>query len=237
MTARPFLLALACALGAAALSARDVLPLNDGWRFRYGWNFAGPRWESVTLPHTWNTADAEPDHPYTRTLGIYKRSLKTRPEWAGKRVFLRFKGAATVADVQFNNVWLGQHRGGYTAFCYELTPHLPPAGKAAELRVRLGNGLVRTADVHIGVKSILIDEGPHQPGLRRGTGAGGQGQGQRQGQSQGKDPFHPHASTKTVMREKLSLPGGVRRMCRRSIPSAHSSGVRALQRSAWISSL
>lgn len=145
MTARPFLLALACALGAAALSARDILPLNDGWRFRYGWNFAGPRWESVTLPHTWNTADAESAHPYTRTLGIYKRSLKTRPEWAGKRVFLRFKGAATVADVQFNNVWLGQHRGGYTAFCYELTPHLPPAGKAAELRVRVSNA--ETSDV------------------------------------------------------------------------------------------
>ena len=72
---------------------------------------------------------------------------------------------------------------------------------------------------------------------RRSSGPGGQGQGQRQCQGHGKNPFHPHASTKTVMREKLSLPGGVRRMCRRSIRSAHSSGVRAVHRSAWISSL
>ena len=136
----------AFALAAAPLAwGRETIPLNEGWQFRYGWNFAGPKWEKVTLPHTWNTADAEADHPYSRTMGIYKMALTTRPEWAGKRVFVRFKGAGTVADVMFNNVWLGQHRGGYTAFCHELTPYLPPAGKKAELRVRVSNA--ETSDV------------------------------------------------------------------------------------------
>ena len=132
-------------LAAPLALARETLPLNEGWQFRYGWNFAGPKWERVVLPHTWNRDDAEADHPYTRTLGIYKTRLHMRPEWQGKRVFIRFKGAASIADVQFNDVWLGQHRGGYTAFCYELTPYLPPPGKQAELRVRVSNA--ETSDV------------------------------------------------------------------------------------------
>ena len=71
MSKRLPLLLLACALFAGTLAARETIPLNDGWRFRYGWNFAGPKWTPVTLPHTWNTADSEGDHHYTRTLGIY----------------------------------------------------------------------------------------------------------------------------------------------------------------------
>lgn len=129
-----------CAVG----FARETFPLNEGWKFRYGWNFAGPKWAPVTLPHTWNAADKEADHPYTRTLGIYKTDLAAKPEWKGKRVFLRFKGAATVADVMVNNRWLGQHRGGFTAFCYEITDLLTP-GKKVPLRVRVSNA--ETSDV------------------------------------------------------------------------------------------
>ena len=139
------LLALLALCLCAAVQAREVIPLNAGWKFRYGHAFEKDNWKAVTLPHTWNTADAESAHPYTRTLGIYKMNLKTRPEWKGKRVFLRLKGAGVIADVQFNNVWLGQHRGAYTAFCYELTPHLPPAGKSAELRIRVSNA--ETSDI------------------------------------------------------------------------------------------
>lgn len=139
------LLALLALCLCATVQARDVIPLNEGWKFRYGHAFEKDNWKSVTLPHTWNTADAESAHPYTRTLGIYKMNLKTRPEWKGKRVFLRLKGAGVIADVQFNNVWLGQHRGAYTAFCYELTPHLPPTGKSAELRIRVSNA--ETSDI------------------------------------------------------------------------------------------
>ena len=141
---RRFLALLALCL-CAAVQAREIIPLNEGWKFRYGHAFEKDNWKAVSLPHTWNTADAESAHPYTRTLGIYKTQLKTRPEWKGKRVFLRFKGASVIADVQFNNVWLGQHRGAYTAFCHELTPHLPPVGKSAELRVRVSNA--ETSDI------------------------------------------------------------------------------------------
>ncbi len=140
---RLLLLCLGLCLSAAGL-AREVVPLNEGWAFRYGWNFANPKWEPVSLPHTWNTADPEPAHPYTRVLGLYKRNLLCKPEWAGKRVFLRFKGAAMVADVMVNNCWVGQHRGGYTAFCYEITPYLTP-GKSVPVRVRVSNA--ETSDV------------------------------------------------------------------------------------------
>ena len=141
---KPFLFLLSVCAFCATGIARETLSLNDGWKFRYGWNFAGPKWAPVTLPHTWNTADAEADHPYTRTLGIYRTDLAVPSEWKGKRVFLRFKGAATVADVMVNDRWLGQHRGGYTAFCYEITDLLTP-GKKVPMRVRVSNA--ETTDV------------------------------------------------------------------------------------------
>lgn len=141
---KPFLFLLSVCAFCATGIARETLSLNDGWKFRYGWNFAGPKWAPVTLPHTWNTADAEADHPYTRTLGIYRTDLAVPSEWKGKRVFLRFKGAATVADVMVNDRWLGQHRGGYTAFCYEITDLLTP-GKKVPMRVRISNA--ETTDV------------------------------------------------------------------------------------------
>ena len=131
-------------LASAFAFAREVIPLNDGWTFRYGWAFAGGKFVPVTLPHTWNTADKEAQHPYNRTLGIYRRDLQAKPEWKGKRIFLRFKGAATVADVEVGESHLGQHRGGYTAFCYEVTQQLA-SGRKVPVRVRVSNA--ETSDV------------------------------------------------------------------------------------------
>ncbi len=59
-------------------------------------------------------------------------------DWKGKRVFIRFGAAFLVADVYLNGEHLGTHRGGFAAFCYELTPHLK-IGPFNELRVRVDN--------------------------------------------------------------------------------------------------
>jgi len=103
-------------------------------------------WQSVAVPHTWNAEDgangmaADPQHPsgYYRGVGWYARNLGVPADWKTKRVFIRFEGVALVADVLVNGIPIGQHRGGYAAFCYEITPYLRFDGKDT-VRVRADN--------------------------------------------------------------------------------------------------
>ena len=66
---------------------------------------------------------------YYRGIGNYFRYLKARPEWRGKRVFVRFYGAGTVADLMVNGRHAGEHRGGNNAFEFEITDLLDYGGK------------------------------------------------------------------------------------------------------------
>lgn len=76
---------------------------------------------------------------YYRGACWYEHSLVIPADWKGKRrVFIRFGAAGTVARTYINKMLLGEHRGGFTAFCYELTDHLNYGG-ANELRVQVDN--------------------------------------------------------------------------------------------------
>lgn len=128
---------------------RHAEELTDGWKFLKA--DALPRattdtWENVTVPHTWNVEDgcngkaADPQYPegYYRGPGWYARPLDVPVDWKGKRVFIRFEGVSLVADVFVNEVAVGQHRGAFAAFCFEITPYLHFDGKDT-LRVRADN--------------------------------------------------------------------------------------------------
>ena len=143
--------------------ARDMLPLVEGWKFlkrdiapdqnAEEWrNFQTPPWEVVSIPHTWNAEDganglvADPGVPegYYRGPAWYERALPVPAEWKGRRVFVRFEGVSLVADVLINRIPIGQHRGAFGAFCFEVTPYLKFDGKDA-MRVRVDNS--RSFDV------------------------------------------------------------------------------------------
>ena len=124
--------------------------LADGWKFikeDAGPTAATDGWQSVTIPHTWNTKSADAgDHKgdpqfksgYYRGACWYAKTLDIPADWKGKRVFIRFEAASLVARTYINGQLLGEHRGGFTAFCYELTPYLH-FGAANELRVQVDN--------------------------------------------------------------------------------------------------
>lgn len=95
-------------------------------------------WETVSVPHTWNALDVQQQKNYYRGTGWYARTLDIPKEWEGKRVFVRFDAASMVAKPFINGIPLGEHRGAFSAFCYELTPHLQFGGKN-ELRVEVSN--------------------------------------------------------------------------------------------------
>jgi beta-galactosidase len=115
------------ALAAPATPApppRVVQPLNDAGTFEGRGVDGRVTSQPVTLPHTWNGDDALKGLDYVRGKGTYTRTIAPSPDWRGRRVFIRFEGANTVADITVNGKHVGQHRGGYTAFAFEITSFL-----------------------------------------------------------------------------------------------------------------
>lgn len=104
----------------------------DEWECAVGTSCDEQGWEPVSLPHTWNREDAvsgksaEGDQPaYYRGKGVYRKRLLLDPAvWRDKTVFLFFEGANTNTTVYVNGTEAGCHRGGYGAFCFDITKNI-----------------------------------------------------------------------------------------------------------------
>jgi beta-galactosidase len=130
---------------------RTVRPLASGWRFLQDDGISvdaalantGDGWESVTLPHTWNAHDAantDATVPYKRGRGWYR--LVFDAPTVGARHWLEFEGASIVADVWLNGRTLGQHKGAFTAFRFDVSGAMKPTGNV--LVVRTDNSAPKT---------------------------------------------------------------------------------------------
>lgn len=132
------LLFLLCSVGASA--QRQMYNLNTGWMFRFSHQVEKSSPRPISLPHTWNKNDALSGKiDYKRGIGNYERTLYIKPEWKDKRLFLKFDGANSIANVFLDGKHIGEHRGGYSAFVFEITKYVQ-AGKKHQLRVRVNNG-------------------------------------------------------------------------------------------------
>nr|WP_044657058.1 glycoside hydrolase family 2 TIM barrel-domain containing protein [Bacteroides acidifaciens] len=117
-------LACLCAIVAQAETAslRRILSLNERWECRpiTTVNRKAP-FTPVVIPHTWNTSYMEGTTLYERKMMVYQRPLEITEEMKGKRLFLYFEGVNSVAQIFLNRRTVGEHFGGYTAFCLEIT--------------------------------------------------------------------------------------------------------------------
>ncbi|MBR2031369.1 MAG: hypothetical protein IKA04_04060 [Alistipes sp.] len=102
-------------------SAREIYSLNSGWKFFFAEENSSDNAREIALPHTWNIDAFVGDGSYLQTSANYQRTLFIPAEWKGKRVFLRFHGVQSVADVFVNGRHIGEHYGGYTAFAFEIS--------------------------------------------------------------------------------------------------------------------
>ena len=124
--------ALGQGTAATTASGRMILPINRGWRFSpklveggHEKAFDDSGFERVVVPHTnkrlpWHGFD-EKDYEF---VSLYRRRFKLPPEAKGKRVFVDFEGVMTASTVWINGTRLGEYKGGYTPFSFELTPHI-----------------------------------------------------------------------------------------------------------------
>ena len=112
---------------------RVVYTINDGWKFTKGSPFEAQltgcddsSWETVNIPHTWNDKDADDETPgFYRGPVWYRKQLFIDKSQEGRRAVIYFEGANQEVRFYLNGQFVGEHKGGYTRFCFDITPHLP----------------------------------------------------------------------------------------------------------------
>ncbi len=122
------------ARAAGSGTSRTILPINRNWRYHPAKvegahlpSFDDSNFEAVVIPHTnvtlpWHNFD---DKLY-EFVSTYRRRFQYPADARGKRVFVDFEGAMTASTVWINGKLLGEYKGGFTPFSFELTPHLLP---------------------------------------------------------------------------------------------------------------
>ncbi len=107
--------------------------LNGEWQFRFdkenageaaGWAAAAPTTfpEKITVPFPWGSKLSGLENK--ADIGWYRRAVKVPEVWKGKRVFLVVGACDWITRGWFDGQPLGEHRGGYTPFEFELTPQV-----------------------------------------------------------------------------------------------------------------
>ncbi len=93
-------------------------------------NFDDASWQSITIPHDFNGGidkvnnDIMTGPKMYRGIGWYRTRFTIDNQYQGKQIFIEFEAAALVTDVWLNGTLLGRHKGGYTAFSFDLTPKI-----------------------------------------------------------------------------------------------------------------
>lgn len=125
---------------------RMVQTINRAWTFNYfpaanadeaGCQtpaFDDSTWPAVALPHTWQTYETTGKiHPFNADAieksdgywwdgwGWYRKHFSISPEETGRRVFVEFDGVQKYCKVWVNGKLMGEHKGGYTGFCFDIT--------------------------------------------------------------------------------------------------------------------
>jgi Glycosyl hydrolases family 2, sugar binding domain/Glycosyl hydrolases family 2, TIM barrel domain/Glycosyl hydrolases family 2 len=92
-------------------------------------------WTSGELPNKWTGKILVPfaiDAPLSGVGRVlrpnevlwYQRSFKVPSAWNGKNVLLHFEASDWETSVYVNGQRIGQHRGGYDPFSFDITPYL-----------------------------------------------------------------------------------------------------------------
>lgn len=119
--------------------------INSGWEFQKLYqtdidkicnideiSFDSATFEQVDLPHTWYSEE----NPYKGTAVYRKKVMLDYQE--GNQVFLNFQAADRWCKVFVNKHYVGEHKGGYSAFTFPITRYCEP-GSEIELDILLDN--------------------------------------------------------------------------------------------------
>ncbi len=120
---------------------------NNTWKFKkgevknaYKTKFNDEDWLSVTIPHDFNGGidgvnndvftgrfdfEMDPDHRNMyKGPGYYRVDFNVDNKYAGKKIFIEFEAVSLEATVWVNGKEVGNHKGGYTAFSFDVTDYV-----------------------------------------------------------------------------------------------------------------
>ncbi|MEI7899387.1 MAG: glycoside hydrolase family 2 TIM barrel-domain containing protein [bacterium] len=102
-------------------------PINQDWKYFKGDSpgaeqpgFDDAAWQDISVPHSFSSS-AEVVNSWYRGIGWYRKRLPVSNAWNSRRVFLEFEAAFQHAWVYVNGTLVGEHKGGYTAFSFDVT--------------------------------------------------------------------------------------------------------------------
>ena len=112
------------------------------WDFMVSHGMKKGVWSKIPVPSCWEqqgfgTFNYFEDKVNGEEQGVYRHSFPMETGWKGKRVFLRFEGVMTDAEVKINGQAAGPvHQGGFVAFRYDITPFLQDGMNRLEVTVK-----------------------------------------------------------------------------------------------------
>ncbi|HBE40439.1 MAG TPA: glycoside hydrolase family 2, partial [Bacteroidales bacterium] len=136
--------------------------INSNWTFNYfpdekedkGYEspaFDDSKWPAISIPHTWMTYETTGEiHPFIRSAsendnpywwngwGWYRKHFTVNPVVSGRKLFIEFEGVQKYCKVWINGKYLGDHKGGYGSFDFDITEFIN-TGKDNLLAVAVSN--------------------------------------------------------------------------------------------------
>jgi beta-galactosidase len=144
------------------ISHRTEKIINSQWTFNYfpgtaannGYEAPGfddSKWPAVSIPHTWSTYETTGElHPFIRNAsetdnpywwmgwGWYRKHFSVNMEYSDRKIFVEFEGVQKYCKVWLNGKYLGDHKGGYGSFDFDITGVVKP-GEDNVLAVAVNN--------------------------------------------------------------------------------------------------
>ncbi|MEZ5426851.1 MAG: glycoside hydrolase family 2 TIM barrel-domain containing protein [Pyrinomonadaceae bacterium] len=119
------------------IARRQIFPLNHGWLYSEKFTpeavqpkFNDKNFKIVNLPHTNKMMPLsgfdEQDYCF---VSIYRKKFRLPESAQGKRVFIDFGGVMMAARVFLNGQLIGENKGGFNDFSFELTKNINSNGE------------------------------------------------------------------------------------------------------------
>jgi len=168
----------------------ETLSLDGLWDFQLA---DDPAWKTIQVPGCW---EAQQNSRFLEGPANYWRKIVIPESWQGKHIQLEFDAASYASTISLNNASIGEHRGLWTPFSFDITQAviygqindievilykpgtLYPmrsclAGFIPDISTTFG-GLwqsVRLRAMRAGLKELLLDPDPRTGSLRVRTHA------------------------------------------------------------------
>ncbi len=98
--------------------SREIINLNGIWDFNFENDLTKYK---ISVPGSFNDQFSEFEKKHYVGNMVYKKNFIVSKYMLEKRIYLRFGSVSHIAKVYVNNIFVGEHKGGFTPFEFEIT--------------------------------------------------------------------------------------------------------------------